>query len=339
MRISWRAALGGLAGLVAAVAWAVASAVHMPMMQPAGVWIGDDGVAYPNIASNNTYWPREVRHLAILLAFAGVVLLCGAAVRGILVGAAASAGWLVADVLLDRSDVSGTGAAVALGVAAAALFAATAATAVRLSRDQARGPVTRHVVAGTAALLAVAALTVVTPWDAPGTPAEISVELQLNIIKTVFAVLFAAVAAAVPGRPAANPGIAAGFALVAVAGGAVAAIGGQGPAWGYAMLAAFIGAIVAVAAPRVRSTGGLAVLVGLSVFGAFAAVAVLYIGGMVVGGVLTSLAGNPPVNAADTDHSLAFGALAVGVLSALFTLAVTAAAPPSRTPAEPVAAR
>ncbi|WP_144123903.1 hypothetical protein [Catellatospora sichuanensis] len=43
MRISWRTAVGGLAGLVGAVTWAIGSAVYQPIMEPSGGWFDDPG--------------------------------------------------------------------------------------------------------------------------------------------------------------------------------------------------------------------------------------------------------------------------------------------------------
>ncbi|GAA1359981.1 hypothetical protein [Catellatospora chokoriensis] len=324
MRISWRAAVGGLAGLVGAVTWAISSAVYQPIMEPSGVWYDEAGVAVQQTAENNTYWPRELRHLAILLAVAGILVLCRTASRAVATAVVAAGGWLTADVLLDRFDVHGTGTAIVLASAATAYVATAAFLASRLSRADTGGPAVRHVVAGTLALLAVTSLLVVTPWVEQTTPAQIRAEAELTALKIVVSVLFAVLAATTVGRPAARAGATLGFGLVAVAAGVFVAVGEYRFVYSYALLIAVVAALVAVAAPRVRSVAG---LVGMTVLGAVCAVAsfaVLIIGGMVVGSVLTSLAGNPPVNGADTDISAPLLVTVLGVAMSLLTLAVTA---------------
>ncbi|MEV4411996.1 hypothetical protein [Catellatospora sp. NPDC049609] len=336
--MTWRTALGGLAGLVAAVAWALASARYMPIMQPTGFWLTDDGMSYPNIASNNTYWPREIRHLAILLAFAAVVLVVGWSGRVLAVGALASLGWLAADLALDRADVSGWSAVAALAAGAVLLTAATAALAGRLARGEQGSAVVRHVVAGTAALLAVACLVVVTPWDSPATPVEIRTEAELTAVKSVLAVLFAAIAAVVVGRPARNTALALGAAGVATVAGAIAVADDMGPLFGQVVPLAVIASMIAVAAPRVHGAFPLLGLTVLGVFAVFASVAVLFVFGMLVGGTMTELAGNPPVNGADSDIALGPAALGIGVALSLFSYLVTMRPAPQDAPVGPVPA-
>lgn len=323
MRISWHAALGGLAGLAAAATWALGSAVYQPLMEPAD--LRHDGVTVlASTAENNTYWPREVRHLAVLLAFAGIVVLCRSATRGIVVGAVAAGGWLVADLLLDRFDVGGARTAVVLGAAAAVYIAAAAAVAVRLSRARPGGPAARHVAAGTLALLAVSALLVVSPWYEPRSPAQARVEVELTAIKIALAALFAGLAAAVIGRPAAHRRTALGCALAAGVAGLLMVTLQDTGFYPLAMLAAFVTANVAVAAPRVAGRRALAGLAALSACCAFPALVAVYLGGMVLGGLLTGLAGNPPVHSADLDVTFPLVATVGGVAMALLTLAFTA---------------
>jgi hypothetical protein len=52
-------------------------------------------------------------------------------------------------------------------------------------------------------------------------------------------------------------------------------------------------------------------------------IVVVLIGGTVVGGIMTSIAGNPEVNGADTDLTFGVPGLAVGVLAAAVTHMVT----------------
>ncbi|WP_155373868.1 hypothetical protein [Catellatospora vulcania] len=331
MRILWRAAVGGLAGLVGAVTWAISSAVYQPLMEPSGVWFDDpggwqaevDGVVQQT-ASNNTYWPRELRQLAVLLAVAGILVLCRTASRAVATAAVAAGGWLIADVLLDRFDVHGTSTAVVLAAAATGYVAATAFIAIRLSRADSGGPAVRHVVAGTLALLAVISLLVITPWDEPVTPALIRVEAEMTALKIVVSVLFAVLAATTVGRPPARAGVTLGFCLVAVAGAVFMVVGDYRSVYEYGLPVAAVAALVAVPAPRIRSVAGLVGMTLLSAVCAVASFAVLVIGGMVVGSLLTRLADNPPVNGADTDISTPLLVTLLGIAVSLLTLAVTA---------------
>jgi hypothetical protein len=150
MRSAWRIAAGGVCGVTAAAIWAVSIAVYQQLLEPTGFFTDPDtGQACPNLASNNTYWPREIRHMAILLAFAGVALICRAGVRGLAAGAAGSAVWLGADLWLDRVDINGRTTAWWLAAAGVVGFAATAGVAAWLESrrpDTSRG---RYLAAGT----------------------------------------------------------------------------------------------------------------------------------------------------------------------------------------------
>ncbi|MFC7482309.1 hypothetical protein ACFQX7_23035 [Luedemannella flava] len=63
--------------------WAIALAVHQPLMQPDPVMVDPTThETYVGVASNNTYWPRDIRQFAILLALVGVIVICRAKPRG-----------------------------------------------------------------------------------------------------------------------------------------------------------------------------------------------------------------------------------------------------------------
>src|SRR5215468_9077025 len=127
MRSAWRIIVGGLCGVTGAVIWALSLAVYQQRMEPVGSFTDlSTGQTYLNLASNNTYWPRETRHMAILLAFAGVAVICRAGARGLAAGAVGSAVWLAADPWLDRIDVDGATAAWWLSAAGIVGFAVTA---------------------------------------------------------------------------------------------------------------------------------------------------------------------------------------------------------------------
>ncbi|BCJ74551.1 hypothetical protein CS0771_40950 [Catellatospora sp. IY07-71] len=328
MRMTWRTACGWLSGLVAAVVWAVASARYMPIVQPTGSWLGDDGVTYPQLASNNTYWPRDVRHLAVLLALAGVLLIAGLGRRALVTGSVAAGGWLAADLLVDRLDLSGTVTVVLLAAAATVYFGATSLTAKRLSGGQDGGPLVRHVAAGTAAMLALASLLPVTPWIEHLSDAQLRIEIELMALKLGFATLFAVAAAGLLPRPVRNVRLTLGVTAVAVAA-ALAWIcltgSAMGPDFTQIMPVAFVAVVVAAAAPRINGTAPLLGLIFLGVFGAFASLAVLYLAGMLLGGALTGLAGNPPVNGADSDLATPLAAVVIGIGMSLASYLVTSA--------------
>src|SRR5262245_33391200 len=113
MRTRWRPLVGGGIGAVAAVVWAVSLAIYQPFMEPTWTWTDPTtGQVWPPVAGNNTYWPREIRHLAILLAAAALILACAAGRRAVLIAGSLTFGWLVVDLWLDRVDVAGPTTAV-----------------------------------------------------------------------------------------------------------------------------------------------------------------------------------------------------------------------------------
>ena len=192
----WRVPVGAVAGATAAIVWAVSLAIYQPVMQPRGLWTHPGtGETYPVIADNNTYWPRDIRQLAILLAFAGLVLIGDASVRGIVAGLVATVGWLGVDLWLDRIDIAGRTAAWWLAGAALIGFAAASVVIARVSAGRPGAAAGRHVTAATAAALATVTLVVTTPWEEPVTrPDWVRVELALSLLKAALVVMFAAVA-------------------------------------------------------------------------------------------------------------------------------------------------
>ncbi|GAA3259207.1 hypothetical protein ACFO1B_53260 [Dactylosporangium siamense] len=331
MGTSWRIVLGALSGVVAAVIWAVSLAIYQPYMQPDGFWTDPaTGDQYPEIGSNNTYWPRDIRQLAILLAFVGVVLVCRANVRGILAAAVGTVVWIGVDLALDRFDVSGGTTAVQLAIGGAVGFVVIAIVARFVSTDEPGSEFTGHLLATVAAVCAATTVLITTPWEEPVTDAEqVQVENALSLLKVGLVLMFAAVALALLplGRIVWMVPFAGVAALAAWPATATYGLPGM---LGLLFLPA--GAATAVAAargvPPLR-------LLGVLVACALALIPVyvlLYIIGSAIGGAMTSLADNPPINSADTDLSLSFAALMLGlvfaVISHLLTRpAVEAAAP------------
>ncbi|MBY8874374.1 hypothetical protein K7640_21315 [Micromonospora sp. PLK6-60] len=331
----WRIAVGALAGVTGAVTWALAAAIYQPFMQPDGFWTDSaTGATLPELASNNTYWPRDIRQLAILLALGGVLLICRSDPRGLAVGGVATVGWLGADLWLDRIDVAGGTTAAWLAAGGLAVFAATAVLAHRASAGADGSPLAGHVTATVAALLSVTTMLVSTPWDEPVTaPDQVAVENALAVLKAALVVMFVVTALALVVRTTAQVRRVAVFVGVAALG-AWLAVGGDGGANPLGMAAMFVGATLAVAAARdVPPTRLLpvAIVSGAALLPAFAA---LYLIGMGVGSAMTVVAGNPPVNGADSDLALTFCGLALGLLLASLSHLLTRAAP-ARPHAEP----
>jgi hypothetical protein len=292
--------------MVAAAVWALSLAVYQPFMEPHGFWTDSStGESYPNLGSNNTYWPRDMRQLAILLAFGAVILICHATRRGIAVGAIGTGVWLAADLVLDRFDA--TGLPVLLG-AGLAWFAVTAFVAVR-TPSTAAPQLVRTVCATATALLAPAAMVVTTPWDEPVTdPAQVRVENALSILQIGLAAVALAVAVGIAGvavRSLAFVGLAGvGIALAAI--------------WPNSTVGTVGTVVTAMAAALAASTAAANRLLMLAVTAAavvipFTVALVVLGAAQLVGELMTQAAGNPAINSADSDVSLAFTGLALGV--------------------------
>jgi hypothetical protein len=326
MRTRWRIIVGTLSGVTAAVIWALSTAIYQPFMQPHGFWTDSStGQTFPEMGSNNTYWPREIRQLAILLAFVGVILICRANVRGIVAGGIATIAWLGVDMWLDRIDVAGSSIAIWLTAVGIAAFSAAAVAATRVPAGQAGTAMARHVVGALAAVLAATTMLVTTPWDEPVTsPDQVRIENALSMLKAGLVAMFIATAiglVAVQLTTARIRRMAFFGALAALAAWPATATYGLLGTVGLVTLP--VAATLAVAAARdVPLTQLLKVAVACGVV-LLPAAMILYFAGSVVGSAMTSLAGNPPVNGADTDLSMAFAGLVLGLLLASVSYMIT----------------
>jgi hypothetical protein len=248
------------------------------------------------------------------------------------VGVAATVGWFGVDLWLDRINVAGGSTAAWLALLGFTAFAAIAALAHRVSRGHAGTAAARHVLAVLAAVLSVATLLVTTPWDERvSRPDEVRVEDALSMLKAGLVVMFIAAAIgfiAVELTAARAWRVAALAAVTTVTGLVASADTGTYGAFGLLGLPL---AALAVTAARTGSgirllvvavTGGLALLPSLLA---------LYFAGSKVGAAMTALAGNPPVNGADTDLSIAFAGVVIGLLLASISYALTR---PARLPAD-----
>jgi hypothetical protein len=223
--------------------------------------------------------------------------------------------------MLDRFDVHGRLVAGWLAAGALVAFAATATVARRISAAGPGNDLVRHQAATAVAVLAALTTLVTTPWDETVTAAgEVRVEDALSLLKAVLIVMFAAAAAGLV--PSGHIWRVAAFAVLAALAAWLATTDYGAPAvLGLVGLPVF--AVVAVAAARDVS---LPRLLGVAVAGAMVLVPaflLLYFAGSAVGGAMTALAGNPPVNGADSDLTLAFAALALGLLLATVSRRLT----------------
>ena len=311
--------MGALAGVAAAVVWAVCLAIYQPRMEPTGFWIDTStGQAYPEIAGNNTYWPRDIRQLAILLAVAAVILLgrarWTAAVAALVLGGV----WFVADLGLDRLDVAGAAAAGWLAASAVLGFAVASAVGAGRSAGPPQ-PLLARMVAMAAAVLAAVTMIVQTPWDEPLTdPAEVRIENALTLTQVVLVLALAAAAVGLVSLSATRLLRPALTITVAVAAAwALTAFGRYDffTFWAVAIVGAL--GVAAADLPWGRLLG----VLGTLAVGAFPGLLAFYLGGVIAGQAMTSVAANPPVNSADTDLSLTAGGL---LLAAMFGLLVEA---------------
>lgn len=333
MRAGWASALAVVCAWGGVVLWAVGLAVLQPGTEPTKPW-------HEVWASNNSYWARDIRWMAIAVVLGGLILAFrGDRLRSRL-SVLAMTGWLAADVWLDRADVAGRSAAVWLAVVACALVLLGALAGQARPGRPSRGVliVTASV---TAALVPVAGLTESPTDTEPGlTPAALAVGCLLALITAGCAI------SAAPTRDVAR--------IVAASTLAVGAVGGlvlqrslpPGPRFLPSMVlgAALLAGVLLTA--RARPLGrqgpfgyaalGVGTLVGYPV--ALMASLVLTAFVVPVAAPLTALAGNPPVNDADTDALYTLAGLLAGLaFGALFARAD--GSPPTPAPARPAAVR
>ncbi|WIM94324.1 hypothetical protein ACTOB_006341 [Actinoplanes oblitus] len=300
-----------LAGLAAAgsALWAVGVTVMQPLSEPA-----HDPDA---TGENNTYWARELRWGAL---FAVIMVLLvyvrgdRRATRGVLLGGLL---WLVVDIQLDRIDPASGTVLLAAAAVVGALVACAAAGTVPV--------VLRHRFLVTVALVAAVMSALATETESPT-----DVERALNLGSAAAGSLLAVVAVAAATRAAGAVSRLRG--VLALVFGALA---GAGP-WLIRLrhprpddarfqgilllLGLLLFAVVVLAGPRPRHWRdwlrypvwtALAALVVPAVL-----VPLLYASiALPIAGILTALAGNPPVNGADTDMIAVLMAIPAGLVA------------------------
>jgi hypothetical protein len=315
MRTRWNVVLGGSLGLIACALWAVGLAIYQPRVDRERLaW-------YPDhfIAQNSSYWARELRLSAILLAVAALVIVAGWHRR--MIGLAVA--WIAADLLLDRLGVAGETAALICGGAAFAGWLVIAFLLPKVARRE-------YPAAVVCVALAVAAAHLQTP-DQQVPPAVAVSGAILTAAFTMAALLLAHLA-----HPA-RPGLLAALMVFAPMMAGIVwwrYLNGEvttTPQLFLLIIAPATLLLLAVTYLTRRSARPM-ILIGVPI-GAFVmsvATIVMVVLGAPIAELLTAASGNAPVHAADTDAVIALYALVGGVLTALFMDPVTRPAPGAR---------
>ncbi|GIF75061.1 hypothetical protein [Asanoa siamensis] len=189
MRVDWRGFTAMGVALGAAVLWAVDMAYWQPLVDLQGEFAFD-------YAENNTYWARDLRFSAIV-AIALAIVLAGRGGRlARWLGPATGVAWIATDLLVDRADVAGGGAAAVLAIAGALVaVAVTGLVHLRAGRGE---PRLRSLVISAA--IAAALTPLVSGTESP-TDAEAALTPAAATLGALLAVLTLALAAtAAPDR-------------------------------------------------------------------------------------------------------------------------------------------
>nr|BFE61254.1 hypothetical protein GCM10020063_057800 [Dactylosporangium thailandense] len=313
--------MGRLFGLMILWAGAVFWAVGLTRLQSSAEPVGEE------VASNNTYWARDLRWMAIVAVAVAFVVAARSSAAGL--GRVRSwclvAGFTVvvaADLVCDRLDVTATipFAVGAVVVVTAGWLALTRSGPVRSARaadpDGARGPAAgpaRAVVL--AAAVAAATMPLAAAIESP-TDTEASLDPAAIGVGGLLAVAWlSAMLAAAPSRRRRVLAIA--LAVTAVA--AVVLLRQIAPGTRFGAMSVFGAAALTVTAPvdwyRREAWWRYPVVLFSALLGyPFAVVLTVLLGMMLpVPAIITGLAGSPPVNGADTDTLYAL----TGVLTGL----------------------
>ncbi|MFG2051341.1 hypothetical protein ACGFIW_28410 [Micromonospora sp. NPDC048935] len=308
--------LGLLLCAVAVVLWAVGMTVWQPLTEPIGPWS-------ERLPGNNTYWARDLRFLAIIAVTLGLVL-AGRGLRHWSRTAVVLGGlWVAADIAIDRVDPVGVQATVLLAVGGGVVLAVL--TVVLLGWERGLPPaVDRKALTGAACVAGV--LTLVAAALESPTDREPELDQGALAVAALLVVLAVGAAlAAAPARPRARVGLAAGLVVVALAGvGLVrAAPPGARLLPEMALGAVLLTGITLLAWDwpggrpvwRHHALAALAALVGPVAFLLVAAIPMLVL--LPVGPQFTALAGNSPINTADSDLLVSLCGLLSGLAMAL----------------------
>ena len=314
----WTAVAGVAGGWAGAIFWAVGITVLQPLTEPLGPWP-------ERLASNNTYWARDLRFMAIAAALAGVILASRGDRRVAGFGVLAALGWVGADLWLDRADVTGTAPTVLLAAAGCAVVAGTTALVRRKPAPSNRG--TLILAASVCAALVPLAAGIESPTDRE--PELTPAALAVGAILLVVAAGRALAAATVPGPATPRPALTRARLLVAAG---YLLLGGVGlvvlrsvPPGGRFVAMVLLGGLLLAGVAALGwpwAAGGPGwVKLGSAAFGALLGYPAVLLGTLLVTGFalpaarpLTHLAGNISVNAADEDILLSLVGLVTGLV-------------------------
>ncbi|MGQ5264010.1 hypothetical protein ACTWLT_25035 [Micromonospora sp. ZYX-F-536] len=309
--------VGLLISATAVLLWAIGMTVLQPLTEPIGPWS-------ERLPGNNTYWARDLRFAAIVAVVLGLVLAGRGHLRwsgpAVLLGGL----WVAADVAIDRADPSGAEATVLLAAGGCAVLSAVAA--VLLSRDRRVRPAAadRWALTGAACVagvLAMVAAGIESPTDRePELNPAASATGALLVVLTVGAAL-----AAAPARSRTRWLLAAGLGVAAVSGvGLVRAIPpGPRSLPQLALGAVLLTGVTLLAwdwpggrpAWRHHALAALAALVGPAAMLLVVGITMMVL--VPIGATFTALAGNSPINAADSDLLVSLGGVLAGLGMAL----------------------
>ncbi|MGC4748989.1 hypothetical protein ACLQ28_25505 [Micromonospora sp. DT201] len=308
--------IGLILSAAAVVLWAFGVTVLQPLTEPIGPWS-------ENLPGNNAYWARDLRFLAIMAVSVGLVLAGRGQLRWSRTAVLLGGCWVAADVAIDRSDPTGVEATVLLALGGCAVLGVL--TAFLLWRERGTPPATeRKALTGAACVAGVLTLA------AAGieSPTDREPELNQGALATAALLVVLAVAAALaaaPERSRARVGLAAGLAVAALLG--VGLVRAAAP--GTRLLPEMaLGAVLLTGVTLLawnwpggqpiwwhHTLAALAALVGPFAFLLATAIPMMIM--LPIGATFTALAGNSPINAADSDVLVSLCGLLSGLGMAL----------------------
>jgi hypothetical protein len=284
----WSVAVGLVGAGVGVVVWASNLTLVQGSTEPVKLW-------HDTWASNNSYWARDLRWMALVTVFAGLVLALRGDRRRSAGAGLAILSLIGVDLVLDRLDLAGGPAAGWLSVAACALIL----TAWLFAR---RGAAPDRVPLVVAASVAAATAPLAAGIESPTNIEPALAPLALLTGCLLLTVAVACAVAAAPDRSRTR--LAAAGALAVVGGAAVALLRVVEPglrALPFMLLGGLLLAgVAAVVCPwrRGTTTTMVVLIAGYPVL-LLTAIMAGYM--MPVASVLTAAAGNPPVDASDAD--------------------------------------
>ncbi|MGW4676896.1 hypothetical protein ACWEOS_00350 [Micromonospora taraxaci] len=308
--------VGLLISAAAVVLWAIGVTVWQPLTEPLGPWS-------EHLPGNNAYWARDLRFMAIIAVTLGLVVAGWGQVRWSGPAVVLGGLWIAADVAVDRADPVGTEATVLLAVGGCAVLGVFAA--ILLWRERGTpSAADRRALTGAACVAGV----LVAVAAGIESPTDREPELNQGGLTTAALLVVLAVGAALaaaPERSRARVGLAAGLAVVCLLGvGLVRAVPpGSRLLPELALWTVLLTGVTVLAWDwpggrpvwRHHALAALAALVGPLALLLVTAVTMMVL--VPIGATFTALAGNSPINSADSDVLLSLAGLLAGLGMAL----------------------